>query len=197
MRPCFCTYCGGALAYRRHGNDVPERLTCTRCGTVTYNSPSLLVSAYIFAEDRLLLMRRGLAPYEGKWAPPAGFVEAGESLDAAISREVQEEVGLCLPREYYVPLGIISLPSINQAYVSFLVRLERRIEPKAAYPEALEANWFLERHYPAAEIWDPARGDDLSWLFQVARTGRFEFFQQTERRMRRLNGETRAACGAR
>src|SRR5579863_3683031 len=100
-RPCFCTYCGAALACRRHGNDVPERLTCTRCGTVTYNSPSLLVSAYIFAEDRLLLMRRGLAPYEGKWAPPGGFVEAGESLDAAISREVQEEVGLCLPREHY------------------------------------------------------------------------------------------------
>jgi ADP-ribose pyrophosphatase YjhB (NUDIX family) len=150
------------------------------------------VSAYIFAEDRLLLIRRGLEPYKGKWAPPAGFVEPEESLDAAISREVYEEVGLCLQSERYVPLGIISLPSINQAYVSFLVRLERRVDLRAAYPEAVEANWFLERHYPADEIWDPELGDDVSWLFEVARTGRFEFFQQTERHMRRLNGEARS-----
>jgi len=36
----------------------------------------------------------------------------------------------------------------------------------------------------------------VSWLFQVARTGRFEFFQQTERHVRRLNGETRPGCGS-
>jgi 8-oxo-dGTP pyrophosphatase MutT (NUDIX family) len=114
----------------------------------------------------------------------------GESLDRAISREVHEEVGLSIQCERYVPLGIISLPAINQAYVSFLVRLESRIKVRAAFPEALEADWFLERHYPADEIWDPERGHDVSWLFEIARTGRFEFFQQTEQHMRRLSGES-------
>jgi ADP-ribose pyrophosphatase YjhB (NUDIX family) len=184
--PRFCAYCGALLALRRHVNELPARLTCASCQTIEYDSPSLLVNAYIFAENRLLLMRRGLAPYQGCWAPPAGYVEAGESVDAAISREVSEEVGLHLPREHYVPLGIISLPSINQVYVSFLVRLERLVELNASYPEALAANWFLEENYPAAEIWEPAMGDDVKWLFALGRSGRFEFFQQTERRLRRL-----------
>ena len=161
-------------------------MTCIACHRIAYGSPSLLVSAYIFAENRLLLMRRGLAPYEGCWAPPAGFVEAGESLDNAISREVSEEVGLCLPPEHYVPLGIISLPSINQVYVNFFVRLERCANLSAAYPEALAANWFLENEYPVSDMWEPATADDVKWLFALGRTGRFEFFQQTERQHRRL-----------
>jgi FMN reductase len=193
--PRFCAICGGQLVHRHHREDATERLTCCSCHRVTYNSPSLLVSAYIFAEDSLLLIRRGLAPYEGKWAPPTGFVEAGESLDAAISREVFEEVGLSIPNDRYVPIGIISLPAINQAYVSFLLRLERRVAIRAASPEVLEAEWFLERHYPAGEIWDPELGRDVSWLFEMAHTGRLEFFQQTELKMRRLNGECAAPVG--
>jgi ADP-ribose pyrophosphatase YjhB (NUDIX family) len=182
----FCALCGGQLAHRRNSDDSTERLACTSCDAIAYNSPSLLVSAYIFAEGSLLLIRRGLAPYKGKWAPPAGFVETGESLEAATSREVFEEVGLRVASECYVPLGIISLPALNQVYVSFLLRLERRVEIRASLPETLEARWFPEHHYPASEIWDPELGRDVSWLFEAARCGRFEFFQQTERQMRRL-----------
>lgn len=193
--PRFCAFCGGELVHRHHREDATERLICSSCDRVTYNSPSLLVSGYIFAEDSLLLIRRGLAPYEGKWAPPTGFVEAGESLDAAIAREVFEEVGLSIPSDRYVPFGIISLPAINQAYVSFLLRLERRVAIRASFPEVLEAAWFPERHYPASEIWEPEFGRDVSWLFEMAHTGRLEFFQQTELKMRRLKGECAVAVG--
>lgn len=147
------------------------------------------MSAYIFAEDSLLLIRRATPPYEGKWAPPTGFVEAGESLDAAISREVFEEVGLSIPGEQYVPFGIISLPAINQVYVSYLLRLERRVAIRASPAEVLEAGWFLEPVYPAGEIWDPELGREIGWLFEMAHTGRLEFFQQTELKLRRLTGE--------
>jgi hypothetical protein len=99
-----------------------------------------------------------------------------------------EEVGVHLTPGHYVPFGIISLPSINQVYVSFIARLERRAMLNAAYPEALAANWFLEDEYVAADTWEPAADDDVSWLFEVGRTGRFEFFLQTERRLRRLPG---------
>lgn len=162
---------------------------CASCERVTYNPPSLLVSAHIFAEDSLLLIRRGTPPYEGKWAPPTGFVEAGESPDAAISREVGEEVALSVPAERYVPFGIISLPAINQVYVSFLLRLERRVRIRASLPEVLEAEWFSESLYPAGEIWDPELGRDVGWLFRMAQTGRLELLQQTGLEMRKLNGE--------
>ncbi|MCO5971769.1 NUDIX hydrolase [Actinoallomurus soli] len=46
------------------------------------------------AEGRLLLIRRGHPPDEGRWSIPGGRVEAGESDADAIIREVAEETGL-------------------------------------------------------------------------------------------------------
>ncbi|MGH3377223.1 MAG: NUDIX hydrolase [Actinoallomurus sp.] len=46
------------------------------------------------AEGRLLLIRRGHPPDEGRWSLPGGRVEAGESDAAAVVRELSEETGL-------------------------------------------------------------------------------------------------------
>jgi 8-oxo-dGTP diphosphatase len=63
-----------------------------------YPHPSVTVDLVIFtiAEDDLqvLLIRRGLEPFRGRWALPGGFVEIGESLEQAAARELQEEVGV-------------------------------------------------------------------------------------------------------
>lgn len=42
----------------------------------------------------VLLIRRGIKPYEGRYAIPGGFVLEDESLDAAASRELYEETGV-------------------------------------------------------------------------------------------------------
>lgn len=53
------------------------------------------VGAIIFDDDdRLLLVLRGHAPQAGRWSIPGGKVEPGESLEAAVAREVLEETGL-------------------------------------------------------------------------------------------------------
>jgi 8-oxo-dGTP diphosphatase len=52
------------------------------------------VGAVIFRGEEVLLVRRGQEPAKGSWSLPGGVVEVGESLEAAIRREVQEETGL-------------------------------------------------------------------------------------------------------
>lgn len=55
--------------------------------------PQRAVSAAIFHRGRFLLVRRGRPPAAGLYAFPGGRVEAGETLDQAVRREVSEETG--------------------------------------------------------------------------------------------------------
>ena len=57
--------------------------------------PALTVDAVIFdRHDRLLLIRRKNPPFKGRHALPGGFVEVGETVEAAAARELMEETGL-------------------------------------------------------------------------------------------------------
>src|SRR6201982_327655 len=56
--------------------------------------PQLAVSAVIFRDGKILLLRRAKSPGHGFWSLPGGRVEFGESLHVALAREVDEEAGL-------------------------------------------------------------------------------------------------------
>ena len=56
--------------------------------------PFLAVSAAIYREGRILLVRRARAPGRDLFSLPGGVVEAGETLAEAVAREVLEETGL-------------------------------------------------------------------------------------------------------
>jgi 8-oxo-dGTP diphosphatase len=56
--------------------------------------PQLAVSAAIFRDGKILLVRRAKSPAKGFYSLPGGRVEFGETLHAALHREVAEETAL-------------------------------------------------------------------------------------------------------
>jgi len=64
--------------------------------------PYLAVSAAIFRDGRVLIVRRGRPPAHGLYTLPGGGVELGETLEEAIIREVREETGLAI-----APLALV------------------------------------------------------------------------------------------
>lgn len=56
--------------------------------------PQLAVSAAIFREGKILLVRRARSPAKGFYSLPGGRVEFGETLHAALHREIAEETAL-------------------------------------------------------------------------------------------------------
>jgi len=94
----FCPLCGCGALTRSEGGRV-----CDRCGHRIFNNPIAAVAVFVFdAQDRVVLIRRAKDPAAGKWAPPGGFVDAGETLEHAAAREVAEETGLAVRDLRYV-----------------------------------------------------------------------------------------------
>ncbi len=49
-----------------------------------YRSPALCVDAVTIQNGKVLLIKRGMPPFEGKWALPGGHGEYGETTEAAV-----------------------------------------------------------------------------------------------------------------
>jgi 8-oxo-dGTP diphosphatase len=100
---------------------------------------------------QVLLIRRGVPPFEGQYAIPGGFILEGESLEQAAKRELEEETGV---RDVFLeqlysfgdptrdPRGRI----ITVAYYA-LISSERN--SLAAGSDASEARWFPMSELPA------------------------------------------------
>ena len=88
-------------------------------------TPKLTVDVVIPAEEGVVLIRRGSDPYEGRWALPGGFVDVGETVEAAALREAAEETGLAVELARLV--GVYSEPDRDprghNVSVAFLARV--------------------------------------------------------------------------
>ncbi len=73
-----------------------------------HRNPALSVDVVVVDGNKILLVKRGQPPHQGKWALPGGFVEYGETVEAAARREIQEETGMAIDLSEI--LGVYSDP---------------------------------------------------------------------------------------
>ena len=85
----FCGACGTPLAH----HPTERAMACRACGHIAYPRINPVVITLVYRGDQILLVHKanGAFPF---WSLVAGFVEAHETLEMAVARELVEEVGL-------------------------------------------------------------------------------------------------------
>lgn len=116
--------------------------------TFPRTDPAIIV-AVTDAQDRILLGSQGVWE-ANRWSVLAGFVEAGESLTAAVVREVFEEAGVYVSDVNY--LGSQAWPFPNSLMVGFSARLDEAFGEQEIKPDLLEiakVRWFSREEIAA------------------------------------------------
>jgi len=145
----FCPQCGGTLESRLLKATEPERLVCTRCAFVYYIDPKVAVGT-IISDDRgrIVLVRRAIEPGYGKWVFPGGFIDRGETVEAAALREAKEECGLDIRLDRL--LNIYSYPGVAVIIIAFAATVLGGC--LACDDESLEAQLFERDQIPWEEL---------------------------------------------
>jgi NAD+ diphosphatase len=143
-RQRHCGLCGAPTAPRSAGHV----LGCTRCGTDFF--PRIDPAVIVLVSDA----RRALLGRQHSWAPGrysalAGFVEAGESLEGAVAREVAEETGVQVTGMRY----FASQPWPFPASLMLGFHAHAREVPVQLDGELEDARWFdLDQLRDADEV---------------------------------------------
>ncbi len=130
----FCGVCGTPTEQMEH-----ERAKrCPACGHSTYPriSPAMMV---LVTRGKKLLLARGVNFPAGRYSALAGFVEAGESIEDAVHREVREEVGVTVDNLQY--FGSQNWPFPNSLMIAFTAEyVSGELTPEPS--EIADAQWF-------------------------------------------------------
>lgn len=138
------------------------------------DAPRVGVGAVILDGDRVLLVKRGQPPSQGKWSIPGGLVHLGERIEDAVRREVAEEcgvrvrlLGLCgvIDRVRLAPASGPEPPRVHYHYViiDYAAAVEAGV-PRAG-SDAAEVRWV-----PIAELGGYDTTDGLADMVRRAMT---------------------------
>lgn len=137
----FCERCGASLKLACAGWEKH----CSACAHITYprTDPAIIVA--ITDEAERLLLIHGATWQPGRYSVVAGFVEAGESLEAAVVREALEETGIKISQASYCSSQPWPFP--RSLMFAFTARAGGQQEPKADMQEVGHAFWVSREEF--------------------------------------------------
>ena len=143
----YCSRCGADVERKVPGDDNRERWVCTRCDTVHYQNPIIVVGCIAEKNGKVLLCRRAIEPRHGYWTVPAGFMELGESLAEGAARETLEEA--LAEIEIGHMFASIDVVDAGQVHVFFTATLKGSF---GVGEESLDSRLFSEEEIPWDEL---------------------------------------------
>ena len=114
----FCPACAAPLTLQSQMEDGGEkaRLRCTACDYTHWNNPTPVLAAVVEYQGKILLARN--AAWSGeKFALITGFMEAGETPDGGIAREISEETNL--QTSALKLIGVYDFQRMNQVIIAY------------------------------------------------------------------------------
>lgn len=144
----FCSHCGAPVELKVPPGDSLARHVCSRCGTIHYQNPRMVIGCIAEWEGRVLLCRRAIEPRLGLWTLPAGFMENNETTAEAAARETLEEA--CATVKIDRLFALVNVPHIHQVHMFYTARLLGGRFGAGA--ESLESRLFAEEEIPWPEI---------------------------------------------
>ncbi|HVA89122.1 MAG TPA: NAD(+) diphosphatase [Chloroflexota bacterium] len=136
----FCGQCGAPT----EAAPGERAMRCPACGLIAYPRLSPAIIVQVTREDEILLAR-GKNFAEGMYSTPAGFVEPGETLEEAVAREIDEELGITVTNIRY--FGSQPWPFPHQLMVGFTAKWAGG-EITIDEAELADARWFTRDGMP-------------------------------------------------
>ena len=165
----YCSHCGHPVQQQIPPGDNRLRHVCSQCHQVHYQNPRIVAGCLPVWQQQVLLCRRAIAPRQGYWTLPAGFMENGETVQQAAIRETLEEA--CARVDQLQLYSLFDLPHIGQVYMLFRAELcDLDFAPGA---ESLEVRLFDEAQIPWQELAFPTIGRTLECYFEDCRRQHF------------------------
>jgi NADH pyrophosphatase NudC (nudix superfamily) len=154
----FCPACATALQpIVQHEDGGPkERLRCPACGWTHWNNPTPVLAAVVEYQGKILLARNAAWPSK-MYALITGFMEAGETPQEGITREVKEETNLDVTSLSLI--GVYDFQRMNQVIIAYAVQAQGEVRLS---PELVD--WRLYG-YDQVKCWPAGTGYALAdWL---------------------------------
>lgn len=139
---CYCGRCGGKL---KDHQSLTAR-TCPECGNLIFPRIEPCIIVLVHRGDEILLARH-VQRNQNIYACIAGFMEAGETAERAVEREIMEETGIKVCNVRY--FGSQSWPFPSQLMLGFTADYESG-ELKLQADELSDAGWFHRDECPAS-----------------------------------------------
>ncbi|MEJ2180942.1 MAG: NUDIX hydrolase [Gammaproteobacteria bacterium] len=128
--------------------------------------PILGVGAVVIHQQRVLLVKRGNAPYQGMWCIPGGRVQYGETLQQAAEREILEETSIIIKAKQPVyTFEIIETENTEQPLHYVVIDLEADYVSGDIKPDddALDARWFAKDEIAQDRVQELTRNFLKQW----------------------------------